>query len=387
MRKSWADAARAAEVRDAARSWREAGVIDAETLDAIRAAYPSPRQKLAVAWRVLIFLVVSVAAWAIFLGVSQLMSRFDSPALWMVVGGVLALSTEALRDSRFAGNGSDAAVSFWAVFFLAIGSGLALLSFHKDEAPVITLVLLLFGLGFAAACLRWGYSAYGAFASASLFGFLGRFPGGRLWWILGAAALIAAAAARLDRATLPPSHRRAVAAVFAVSAVALYVACARYSLGRRFIEELQESSTAGAPPGAFLRVLSSVATAVLPLVFLAWGIRARRTLVLDLGLLFTVSSIAMLRYYVHVAPLWIVLSLAGAALILGALWLNRFLRNAPGGERGGFTASTLFAGRRTGTIQAAAVLAGFRSEPAAAETGGVSPGGGRFGGGGSSGEF
>jgi hypothetical protein len=387
MRRSWADDTRAVEVRRAAVSWREAGVIDVATLEAIRAAYPNPRHTLAPAWKVLIFVVVSVATCALFFGVVELTGRGDSPAPWMVFGAILALLTEVLRDSRFSGNGSDAAASFWAVFFLVIGSGLILLSRRTGDSPTVTVVLILACVGFAAACWHWGYATYGALAAAALFAFLGRFPGGRLWWILSAVALIAATAARFDRAALPPPLRRAVAAVFAVSAVALYSACTRYSVDRRLIEELQEDSVAGGTSGALIRLLSTVATVVLPLVFLAWGIRARRTLVLDLGLLFTASSIAMLRYYVHLAPLWVVLTVGGAALILGALWLNRFLRHSPEGEWGGFTASTLFAGRRAGTIQTAAVLAGFQSEPTAAQTGDVSTGGGRFGGGGASGEF
>ena len=199
MRRSWAENARAVEVRQAAASWHEAGMIDAATLEAIRAAYPNPRHTLAPAWKVLIFVVVSIATCALLFGVAELASRIDSAALWMVFGAILALLTEVLRDSRFSGNGSDAAASFWAVFFLVIGSGLIFLSRRTGDSPTVTVVLIVACVGFAAACWHWGYATYGALAAAALFAFLGRFPGGRLWWILSAAALIAATEARLEQ--------------------------------------------------------------------------------------------------------------------------------------------------------------------------------------------
>jgi hypothetical protein len=90
----------------------------------------------------------------------------------------------------------------------------------------------------------------------------------------------------------------------------------------------------------------------------------------------------------------VLLTLAGAALVLGALWVNRFLRRSPGGkgegegEHKGFTADPLF-GRRTEALQAAAVVAGFTAPaaPVEARGGDLTTGGGRFGGGGSSAEF
>ena len=91
----------------------------------------------------------------------------------------------------------------------------------------------------------------------------------------------------------------------------------------------------------------------------------------------------------HLAPLWVVLVAAGAALILGALWLNRRLRLAPDGERAGFTAAALSSSGKTGNLTVAAVVAGMApgAQPDPARQGDFSGGGGRFGGGGASGEF
>ena len=325
-----------------------------------------------------------------FFGVLELM-RLESPVSVILFGALLAAATELLRGSRFAGNGSDAAVSFWAIAYLLVGAGLQWSEGRGAGDRLFTLLLALAAVLFAAACAHWGYSGVRALAAAALFGLLGRFPAGRLWWVLAAVILMAAAYRGLDRAALAPPHRRALAGVFAVSAAALYAAVNRYSLDRRWIEALRERSSEGTAPSDALRILSALLTVLVPAAFLIWGTRTRRTLPLDLGLVFGAASLVTLRYYVHLAPLWALLSLAGAALVLGALYVHRFLRRGPGAARGGFTADPLFSGRRAERVQAAAVLAGFTpgSSPAAgrAESGGLNTGGGGFGGGGASGEY
>jgi hypothetical protein len=373
-------------VRDAARSWREAGAIDAATLAAIENAYPDSRPALSPAWKVLIFFLVTVAVYSVHFGVVELFHLKMQPVHGLLFGALLAASTEVLRGSRFAGNGSDAATSFWAIVFLLEGFGLQVLR-EPNYDRMITLLLLAAALLFGTAGVHWGYSAYGVLAAMALFGLLGRFPAGRLGWILVAGILIVAAFRRLDRAALAPPHRRAWAGIFAVSALALYAAVNRYSLDQRWIEALQETSPPIAIPSLALRILSSVATALLPVIFLAWGIRARRTLILDLALVFTALSLVTLRQYVHLAPLWALLSAAGAALILGALWLNRHLRSR-GGERGGFMAAPIYDTRRGQTLEAAAFVVGFADASSARpDRGDLSTGGGRFGGGGATGDF
>jgi hypothetical protein len=93
-------------------------------------------------------------------------------------------------------------------------------------------------------------------------------------------------------------------------------------------------------------------------------------------------SIVTLRHFVHIAPLWVVLSVSGAVVVVLALWLERTLRRAPGGEISGFTADVLFSDeRRQRVLQIGPVVATFTppSTPLAEEKGYA--GGGRFGGG------
>jgi len=385
--------AKIAEVRGAVRSWRESGAIDAATLQKIEAAYPDPRPRLSAAWRVLIFFLVSVAVNAVFFGIAMV-AREAVTAFAIVFGLLLAIATEVLRVTPLSGNGSDAAASFWAIVYLLVG--VALLGTETMQAQadsLITVVLALAVVLCAAACFHWGYAAYGGFAAASFFLLLGRFPAGRLSWVLGGAVLTVVAQAHLDR-SYPPPLRRAVAAVLAVSAAALYLAVNPYSMDHRWIEDLEPGYSPAGPAFEVLRVFGAAGAGIVPIVFVWWGIRARRTLVLDLGLAFAAASLVTLRAYVHLAPLWVLLTLAGVALILESLWLNRWLRTGSGGERGGLTAAPLFSGRKE-SLQAAAVVAGFTGPAAhapatagpASPGGDLSTGGGRFGGGGASGEF
>jgi hypothetical protein len=384
MKKVWADAARVVEVREAAEAWRNAGAIDAATLEAVHAAYPDARTPLSRPWVVLIFFLVTMAVHTVSFGVFAAF-RMESSLVVIFFGAVLATAADFLRGSRFAGNGSDAAVSFWAVSYLLGGFGWWLSETTHDEAGTITTIFLAAVVLFAAACVRWGFALYGTFSAAALFALLGRFPAGRLWWIAGAAALLALAFRNLDRAALAPPHRGAAAGVFTVAAVGLYVALNRFSVDEHWIEAFLRTP-AHEPPAAGLRLLSTAATILLPPAFLAWGIRTRRTLILDLGLAFTAASLVTLRYYVHLAPLWVLLTLAGALLVVGALWVNRALRRLAGGEWNGFTADPLF-GKRSEALQAAAVIAGFTPAPASTQAGDLTTGGGRFGGGGSSADF
>src|SRR5262249_2228451 len=99
-------------------------------------------------------------------------------------------------------------------------------------------------------------------------------------------------------------------------------------------------------------------------------------------------SIVTLRYFVHIAPLWVVLTISGAAVVVLASWLGRALRRAPDGEIGGLTAHGVFSGeRRQRGVAIGPGITPFTppSTPLAEEKGYA--GGGRFGGGGASERF
>ncbi len=384
MRAAWVRAERDGEVRQAARSWREANVIDGAALSAIEALYPAAWPKPALLWGVLLFFFVTffVAALVVSAGIAH-----QVEATAFLLSGGLAFAADRLRPSASTVKAAaGGAAAFWSVVCLLIGTGEAMSSGERTW----TVLLLVGAAAWAAAAWRWGYSAFALFAAVFFFLLLARFPPGRALWLILGSALAAACAPLLDRPALAPSHRRGAAAVLVVSLAAVYAAVNLYALDHRVVESV--SSTGGSAPGvpaAAVRVLAAIATAVFPLFVLGWGIRARRTLLLDAGIVSAALSIATLRFYVHIAPLWAVLSVAGCGLIFVALGVHRWLSRSPGGQRGGFTAEALFEDKeRQQTLGALGALSlSPHARSASPEQGKFTGGGGSFGGGGSSGTF
>ncbi len=390
MKSEWIRAERAREVRETARAWSEAGAINAKTLEKVEALYPVDRQPLTGVWRILTFFFVSATVLAIFGAFAAAMDgkSHQLAAASFVLGVILVFVAEGLRSSlRHSRTGADAAAAFWAVLLLLIALPL---STDWGDIPW-TLCLFAGSLLWALASWRWGHPTYAVFSACFYFLFLGRLEYGRALWLVTGAALALASARLLDRPSLAPSRRQSASGVLAASLIAVYTAINRFSLDRRTIESVADWNASPSSPSSQAKLLSALATAALPVIVLIWGLRSRRTLVLDLGLAFAGLSLATLRYYVHLAPLWLILTACGSVLVCLAVLLNRFLSRSPGRQYRGFTAEPLFEGeKRQKTAQAVAFAAAFTpqaAQPAAAKRDDFSGGGGKFGGGGSSGTF
>jgi len=397
VRASAALAERRHEVRAAARGWKGAGGIDAATLAAIDAAYPDDRSRLGPVFRVLVFGFTVVAVTA-FLGLLWLpaASSGEGPTATLLVlfGIALAGATEVqLGAFRRRQGGTESATAFLAVSSLW-GGLFWLVEIGGREASVgeggrFDSALLLLAALCGAAAYRWGYSAFALVATIGLFLLLARVPFGRGLWVavtaLGAPVFLRAS----DSARLPPPHRRSCEAVAILSLVFLYAAVHLGSWDLGLVEMVSDHSgrflSSSSPPA---RPLFAAATALVPVLALAWGVSVRRRSLINLGFVGVVASMVTLRAYVHVAPLWTALLLGGGTALGLALALRRALDSGPGRVRRGFTAEPLFAdAERRSALEVAIGLAG--SSPAARpmEERGFAAGGGRSGGGGASGGF
>jgi len=399
LRAEAAVADRNASVRAAARSWRKAEAIDEATLKAIEAAVPDDRHRVGPVFRVLLFLFTLVAVYGGFgllwlIIAEPLEFKGDGFAAMSILTGILlAVMTEIqIGPLKRAQGGTEAATSFAALGFLMAGFGWFILDRPKlpDEVEAQSL-LLLAALLLAVAAWRWGYALYAALATAALLAALTYLPGGRLLWIV-LAVLAAPLLMRLsDTERLPPALRHCFGAVLVVLLIGLYLAVhlGSFDLGaleffRRGFANLGPASKSGV-----LRNLSIAATALVPVVYLAIAIRTRRYPFLIVGLGTAIASLVTVRVYVHLAPLWVILTLSGAALIAVVVALRRYLDSGPAKERAGFTAEPLFEDlARQRLLEAGAAIVSFSPD---ARTVHQEPqytgGGGEFGGGGSSSEF
>ncbi len=240
----------------------------------------------------------------------------------------------------------------------------------------------------ALAAWRWGSPVYAGLAGISLFLLLARAPLGRLLWIAGGVALTLAFERFLDRPSWSPSHRRCAAVLVAAGLLGVYVAVNLYALDHRLVEKLGSAGLDAPGPRFGERIASMVLTALVPLAAVVWGIRSRRAFALDVGLVLTALSLLTLRFYVHLAATWLILTLAGAALSLLALGVNRWLARGDGKERSGFTAESLFADeRRLRALELVPVVAAHAPDSRPPVEPGYQGGGGSFGGGGAGGSY
>ncbi|MFI5374216.1 MAG: hypothetical protein ACHQ8D_06265 [Candidatus Rokuibacteriota bacterium] len=384
---------RAAEVDAAARGWRRAGAIDEATHRRVREAFPDPCVTPGAVWRVLTggmvaaIVLCTLAAMAL----SVWRSSSELQALLLLWGVACLVATEVLEASpRSARRGAAGATSVLGVGLFLVGLGLTLVEtvrLRDDDAIDALLVAAVLTCGLAA--WRWGSPLFAGLAGGALFCALARLPQGRLLWLLAGAALAGVAASRLDDGRLAPSHRLGAAVLTVIGIGAVYAAANVYSLDEGILEHLARlaPSREDLPRGA--RLAAAGATALLPLAVLAWGLGSRRTLLLDTGIVLLALSLVTLRHYVQMAPLWVVLTLSGALLVVVALAVERALRGARGGERAGLTAEPLFSDeRRQQALQILPVVTAFApGARAPSPEPGFAGEGGRFGGGGAQEKF
>ncbi|MGZ6971772.1 MAG: hypothetical protein ACXVID_08925, partial [Thermoanaerobaculia bacterium] len=347
MKGEWIRAERVEEVRAAAEGWKRAGAVGPETFEEISRRYPEPRVLPSPLWRVLVLAFVSLAL-LLLTGAFLIAIRpgiGTAPFLLFLVSVACLIATEAQENApRLALRGGAGATSFWGIAFFLAGVFLFLEETLKvRERGGMTLLLLAALAAYALAAWRWGSPAYAVLAAISFFLVLARAPSGRLLWVAMGVAMTLVFARVLDDPSWAPSHRACAAVLVVSGLLGVYAAVNLYALDHRLVEKLQGAGLGLPGPRFQERISAMVGTAVLPVAVLWWGVRSRRTFVLDAGIVVAALSLITLRHYVHVAATWLVLTLAGTALVLLALALNRWLSKGPEKERDGFTAEPLFA--------------------------------------------
>jgi hypothetical protein len=387
---------RNAAVRSAARAWKKAGAIDEASLKAVEAAYPDDRKRVGPVFRILLFLFTLLTAaggfgfvWAVINGFAD-EDKTLGP-LFLIFGVGLAFGADLMMTAmKRRQGGIETALSLAAITCLL--GFMAWLVFEQVDLPERIAVPVLFAFAaliLAPAAWRWGYPLYAAASAAAFLGAIAAMPGGRLLWI-ALPILAAPFLSRLaDSQRFPPAHRASWTAVLLVGLTALYLASHLDSYRVGLVEKIGMRWTHQAPLHPVLWWLAVAGTALIPIVYLAVGIRTRRAPFLLAGLGTGIASVITFVNYAGLEPAWAVLIVAGALLVAAIFTLRRYLESGPAGERHGFTAAPLFedlAQQRWLEAGAAAVTLApeartLREEPT------FSGGGGDFGGGGSSSEF
>jgi hypothetical protein len=388
---------RAAAVRAAARSWRRAGVIDDAALAAVESGFPDDRVRAGPVFRVLLFLFTVVAVSGLLGFLAMGLGGHDQAlaTLAAVAGAALLALTElqvgALRRRQ---GGTEAATSLLGIGLLLAAAAWFLLAARSMEAAagvpaLCTLAAALTG----AAAWRWGYPLYAALGTAAALVALAHLPAGRAIWIALALAAAPALLRLSESPRLPPAHRSSAMAVLLVALGGLYLAVHLGSWDERIVERIGGRDPGPAPLalpyGSVLWWSAMAATALVPILVLAAGLRRRRLPLLLAGTVAAVASLATFQQYLRLEPAWLVLTGAGALWIAVVLGLWRYLDSGPAGERGGFTAAPLLTdARRQAALEVGVAV--LTLQPEARAAGDERPfegGGGRSGGAGATGDF
>lgn len=384
-----AAAQRSAEVRTAALAWQREGLLDDTGLAEVGRRHPDDRRRAGLAFRLLLLGSTLVAGGAAF-GLAA--TVLESPLVaWLALVAFASLTEVAVVGWRFAGRGPEEATAT-----LTFVAGLVAVGWSLDDWIHVwsrngETLLLLSGVALACAIVwRWGMPVFGAVGAACLFWCLGRQGPGRVLMGLVALALVTVAVAGARSRRLAPAHRSASVWVLLTSLGVLYLVVNLATYDRQWIERVMahEWSSAAVPA---LRPWFAMATALLPLVVLAGGVWLRDRAMLLGGTLMVVLSLFTLRHYIHLAPLWLLLTAGGTVVIGVTLGLRRLLETGPNRERHGFTAQPLDVERpRTAVVETAVAVAAMQPTPREPELPAAprfEGGGGQLGGGGASGDF
>jgi MFS family permease len=392
MRADAASADRKRDVRAAARGWRRGNAIDDATLKAIDVAYADDRARLGPIFRIVTF-GFSFLALNAFFGVIGLCTR-GSAGFGVACGVfsiVLVVATEILTGPmKRADSGIESATALLGVIYAVVSLGFVLGTASVPDRVLVSVIFAATTLLATVASVRWGSWVLAIVAVLAAFFFLARMPGGRIWWMVAAMVLAPLLLLLSESDALPPSHRRSAQLGVILAICAFYAAVHVGSWDSRLLEWFVDFREPDRPPVALLRRLAILATALVPVAVTAFAVATRRAYLILLGVVLGVVSLGTLRYYVHVAPPWVVLTAAGAVALLCAIALRRFLADGVNGERYGFTADPLFEDpKRRHVAEVLGTVATFAPDARAMPTSEdrFRAGGGGYGGGGASGDF
>ncbi|MDO3625811.1 hypothetical protein [Mucilaginibacter sp. BT774] len=126
-------------------------------------------------------------------------------------------------------------------------------------------------------------------------------------------------------------------------------------------------------------------TMLIPLVYLGWGIFKKNTVLLRMGLVLIAAAIATFRYYYHVLPLDMVLTMGGALILGIAYTAMRYLKT----PKHGFTYAEPDTGHMMDHLKVESLIVAetFAKVPSPPAEERSRFGGGDFGGGGSSSSY
>jgi hypothetical protein len=383
-------------MQDAASRWFRRQLLTAAQHQAIIAAYQPDFYRPGRLLRIglVLFTCVGVAGATAFLALFGAAARLEDFRLlgWAVALGCLGTQEAVIREFRHYRSGADSALLYIGLVALALllaeaadhllppggtySSGFGSPHYALLLLPILALLLL--------ATLRYADWLVAAVAYVVLLAVLANWllqlAIGRLLLPFALMLTAVGAYALLRRLRQRPDYLyyRPCLQVLEVLTLATFYLASNYYMVREGNAEISGLYTSVQVP---LAPLFYLFTAIIPLVYIAVGLRKRRRLWLLTGLAAAAFSLFTLRYYRAVLPPEMAAVLAGAFLLILAVWAARYLRPA----RHGLT--SLPDADQPSHLNLESLVVAQTAQVPQAPTPGFEFGGGRSGGGGADGVY
>ncbi|AII51552.1 hypothetical protein [Hymenobacter sp. APR13] len=380
----------------AAPRWFRRQLLTDAQYQAIKVAYQPDFYRPGLLLRIglVLFTCVGVAGAAAFLALFGAAARLEDFRLlgWALALGCLGTQEVIIREFRHYRSGTDSALLYIGLFVLALllaeaadhllppgttyASGFGSPHYALLLLPMLGLLLL--------ATLRYADRLVAAATYLVLLALLANWllqlPIGRLLLPFALMLMAVAVYQILQRWRQRPDYLyyRACLIVLEVLALATFYLAGNYYMVREGNAEISGLYQSVQVP---LAPLFYLFTAIIPLVYIAVGLRKRSRLWLLMGLAAVAFSLFTLRYYRSVLPPEMAAVLAGTFLLALAVWAARYLRPA----RHGLT--SLADAEQPTPFNLESLVVAQTAQAPTAPTPGFEFGGGHSGGGGADGSY
>lgn len=369
-----------------------AGCLKNEELGILKQKYPvgfySPGFFVQIGLFILTCIIVSCSTGfiSLFLANASIIDSFSWPLLLGIV--MYVILERMVKERHYYHAGVDNALLWMSASSVTGGFIWMLDTFNSHSAPLITISVFIFTLGLYLT-LRFADVLVSAVTSlaALAFIFFTWNSVGKLglttmpFMMMLASAGIYLAAVKLFISQKAAYYRSCLSVVQVLSLLTLYFS------GNYFVVQVLSNEMTGAAPGTPVPFgfIFWIWTFAIPFVYIGWGLKKKDTILVRSGLLLIAGAIFTFRYYYHVLPIELALTIGGCVLLALSYAVIKYLKT----PKHGLTYAEHNRNNLLDKLNVESIIIGETfSQMPAGPTGPQSPfGGGSAGGGGSSGNF
>jgi hypothetical protein len=304
---------------------------------------------------------------------------------WFVFLALLSYTAlELMVKAKHYRSGVDDALLFISGCLMVAGFAIMLTGHHTNYLALSFMIFLLnlyFSIRFAD--MLMGALCCAAFIAVVFFGWTKYIPGGLTtvpFAIMLASAGLYWIANRCSNREEFINYQNCLIIAQIIGLITLYAA-GNYYVVQTLSNELNGDSGKPIPFGTIFWIW----TIAIPFIYVGFGIRKKDMILLRSGLLLVAISVITFRTYYHILPTDVMLTISGAALLIIAYAITKYLKT----PKYGFTYAEPDEANMMDHLKVESLIVAetFSTAPAAPTNDGVKFGGGDFGGGGSSDSF